>query len=40
MLFSLHLLSKMQAVVGGKGGGRIGVVHNGSPLFTGDAGSG
>lgn len=40
MLFSLHLLSKMQAVVGGKGGGRIGVVHNGSPLFAGDAGSG
>jgi type I restriction enzyme M protein len=44
MLFSLHLLSKMQPAVrdGGKarGGGRIGVVHNGSPLFTGDAGSG
>lgn len=40
MLFSLHLLSKMQLVVAGKGGGRIGVVHNGSPLFTGDAGSG
>ena len=40
MLFSLHLLSKMQAVVAGKGGGRIGVVHNGSPLFTGDAGGG
>lgn len=40
MLFSLHLLSKMRPFVGGKGGGRIGVVHNGSPLFTGDAGSG
>lgn len=40
MLFTLHLLSKMQPVVNGKGGGRIGVVHNGSPLFTGDAGSG
>ena len=40
MLFSMHLLSKMQPVVSGKGGGRIGVVHNGSPLFTGDAGSG
>ncbi len=40
MLFSLHLLSKMQPVVAGKGGGRIGVVHNGSPLFTGDAGCG
>ena len=40
MLFSLHLLSKMRPFVGGKGGGRVGVVHNGSPLFTGDAGSG
>ena len=40
MLFSLHLLSKMQPMVAGKGGGRIAVVHNGSPLFTGDAGSG
>lgn len=40
MLFSLHLLSKMQPVVAGKGGGRIAVVHNGSPLFTGDAGGG
>jgi type I restriction enzyme M protein len=40
MLFNLHLLSKMQPVIGGKGGGRIGVVHNGSPLFTGDAGGG
>lgn len=40
MLFALHLLSKMPPVVAGKGGGRISVVHNGSPLFTGDAGSG
>jgi len=40
MLFGLHLLSKMQPVVGGVGGSRIGVVHNGSPLFTGDAGGG
>ena len=40
MLFTLHLLSKMQPVLAGKGGGRVGVVHNGSPLFTGDAGSG
>lgn len=48
MLFSMHLLSKMQPVVSGnsggernkRGGGRVGVVHNGSPLFTGDAGSG
>jgi len=40
MLFSLHLLSKMQPMAAGKGGGRIAVVHNGSPLFTGDAGGG
>lgn len=40
MLFDLHMLSKMRPYVNGKGGGRIGVVHNGSPLFTGDAGSG
>ncbi len=45
MLFSLHLLSKMQAFIkdkngNGKGGSRIAVVHNGSPLFTGDAGGG
>lgn len=40
MLFTLHMLSKMQPVVGGKGGSRISVVHNGSPLFTGDAGGG
>lgn len=40
MLFTLHLLSKMRPFVAGKGGGRIGVVHNGSPLFTGDAGGG
>lgn len=40
MLFALHLLSKMQPVIAGKGGGRISVVHNGSPLFTGDAGGG
>ncbi|SPU95973.1 type I restriction-modification system subunit M [Burkholderia cenocepacia] len=48
MLFSMHLLSKMQPVLAGngdgqgtkRGGGRVAVVHNGSPLFTGDAGSG
>ena len=45
MLFTLHLLSKMQPAIHTAdgaltGGGRIGVVHNGSPLFTGDAGSG
>lgn len=40
MLFTLHMLSKMQPVKNGKGGSRISVVHNGSPLFTGDAGGG
>ncbi|MCK9189489.1 class I SAM-dependent DNA methyltransferase [Acidithiobacillus sp.] len=45
MLFTLHLLSKMQPLTKTAdgtitGGSRIGVVHNGSPLFTGDAGSG
>lgn len=40
MLFMLNALSKMRPGVDGKGGGRIGLVHNGSPLFTGDAGGG
>lgn len=40
MLFMLNALSKMRPYVEGSGGGRIGIVHNGSPLFTGDAGSG
>ena len=38
MLFLQHMLSKMNPV--DKGGGRIAIVMNGSPLFTGDAGSG
>jgi len=38
MLFLLHLISKMRPA--SEGGGRIGIVLNGSPLFTGDAGSG
>ena len=38
MLFLLHLISKMRPKE--QGGGRIGIVLNGSPLFTGDAGSG
>ncbi len=38
LLFLQHMLSKMQAVK--DGGSRIGIVFNGSPLFTGDAGSG
>lgn len=38
MLFLLHLISKMRPAA--EGGGRVGIVLNGSPLFTGDAGSG
>ncbi len=38
MLFLMHLISKMRPAA--EGGGRIGIVLNGSPLFTGDAGSG
>jgi len=38
LLFLLHLLSKMRPAK--DGGGRFGIVLNGSPLFTGGAGSG
>ena len=38
LLFLLHLISKMDSVK--NGGGRIGIILNGSPLFTGGAGSG
>lgn len=38
LLFLLHLLSKMRPSV--DGGSRFGIVLNGSPLFTGGAGSG
>lgn len=38
LLFLLHLISKMRPVH--EGGSRIGIVLNGSPLFTGGAGSG
>src|SRR6266853_1767647 len=38
LLFLQHMLSKMREPK--KGGSRIGIVFNGSPLFTGDAGSG
>ncbi len=38
LLFLQHMLSKMRAPT--EGGSRIGIVFNGSPLFTGDAGSG
>ncbi len=40
MLFLLHLVAKMAPVVNGQGGSRFGIVLNGSPLFTGGAGSG
>ncbi|MCW8934990.1 MAG: type I restriction-modification system subunit M [Gammaproteobacteria bacterium] len=38
LLFLLHLISKMRD--GSEGGARIGIILNGSPLFTGGAGSG
>lgn len=38
LLFLQHLIAKMRPEK--DGGSRIGIVHNGSPLFTGDAGSG
>ncbi len=38
LLFLQHMLSKMRRPK--EGGSRIGIVFNGSPLFTGDAGSG
>jgi type I restriction enzyme M protein len=38
LLFLLHLVSKMRPAVAG--GSRFGIVLNGSPLFTGGAGSG
>ncbi len=38
MLFLLTAISKMKDA--SQGGSRIAIIHNGSPLFTGDAGSG
>ena len=38
LLFLQHMISKMRSPE--EGGSRIGIVFNGSPLFTGDAGSG
>lgn len=38
LLFLLHLISKMRPKT--EGGSRIGIILNGSPLFTGSAGSG
>ncbi|WP_338702293.1 class I SAM-dependent DNA methyltransferase [Streptomyces sp. Q6] len=41
LLFLQHMLSKMKPVdVNGGGGSRVAIVFNGSPLFTGAAGSG
>lgn len=44
LLFLMHLISKMRNVQNNDGvksqGGRIGIILNGSPLFTGGAGSG
>jgi type I restriction enzyme M protein len=41
LLFLLHMISKMEPAPADRGeGSRIGIVFNGSPLFTGDAGSG
>nr|WSX23361.1 type I restriction-modification system subunit M [Streptomyces tubercidicus] len=41
LLFLQHMISKMKPVdVKGQGGSRIAIVFNGSPLFTGAAGSG
>ncbi|MGP5588133.1 type I restriction-modification system subunit M [Glutamicibacter ardleyensis] len=40
MLFLLHLISKMREPAQGSTGGRAAIVLNGSPLFTGGAGSG
>ena len=40
LLFLMHLLSKMQNTTADNQGSRIGIILNGSPLFTGGAGSG
>lgn len=40
LLFLMHLLSKMQNATADNQGSRIGIILNGSPLFTGGAGSG
>lgn len=40
LLFLMHLISKMRDVDGTGQGSRIGIILNGSPLFTGSAGSG
>jgi type I restriction enzyme M protein len=40
LLFLLHLISKMREASSSENGSRIGIILNGSPLFTGSAGSG
>ena len=40
LLFLQHMISKMESYNGGQAGSRIGIVFNGSPLFTGDSGTG
>lgn len=40
LLFLMHLISKMRDTDGTGQGSRIGIILNGSPLFTGSAGSG
>ncbi|WP_255487434.1 type I restriction-modification system subunit M [Oceanospirillum sediminis] len=40
LLFLMHLISKMQSPTADTAGSRIGIILNGSPLFTGGAGSG
>ncbi|WP_333819736.1 type I restriction-modification system subunit M [Ohtaekwangia sp.] len=40
LLFLQHIISKMKSRSGGTGGSRIAIVFNGSPLFSGGAGSG
>lgn len=40
LLFLLHLINKMQEPTTDVVGSRIGIILNGSPLFTGSAGSG
>lgn len=40
MLFLMHLISKIRPATATSPGGRAGIVLNGSPLFTGGAGSG
>ena len=40
LLFLMHLISKMRPASANSEGSRIGIILNGSPLFTGGAGSG